>query len=140
MIDMYYSEAIRGRTMASMTMQCSAIDGLQECIHSKNGLFRWSQSMWYWTLFYAVVVYLALSSNFFLLTCFLRYFFATDTIAAVEQKLAHEEFAALYPDDKAAATRAFVSFTGMFGQVQYPKMFRFPFANNNWCLSASSLL
>eukprot|EP00903_Cladosiphon_okamuranus_P017115 g15768.t1 len=33
------------------------------------------------------------------------------------KKMAHEEFAALHPGDQEAATRAFVSFTGMFGQV-----------------------
>lgn len=42
---------------------------------------------------------------------------ATDFIAVVEQKLAHDEFAALHPGDEEAATRAFVSFNGMFGQV-----------------------
>lgn len=35
----------------------------------------------------------------------------------LEQKLAYDEFATLHPDDSEAATQAFVSFTGMFGQV-----------------------
>lgn len=35
----------------------------------------------------------------------------------LEQKLAHDEFAALHPGDQDGATRAFVAFTGMFGQV-----------------------
>ena len=34
-----------------------------------------------------------------------------------EQKLAFEEFAALHPDNPAAASSAFVAFTGLFGQV-----------------------
>lgn len=50
-------------------------------------------------------------------SCFLRCFVATDYVAVVEQKLAHEEFASLHPGDQEAATRAFVAFTGMFGQV-----------------------
>lgn len=35
----------------------------------------------------------------------------------LEQKLAGDEFAALHPDDADAANKAFVGFTGLFGQV-----------------------
>lgn len=36
-----------------------------------------------------------------------------------EQKLANDEFEAMYPGDKDAVTKAFVAFTGLFGQVLF---------------------
>lgn len=39
---------------------------------------------------------------------------------ALEQKLAHDRFAALYPGDQKAANSAFLSFAGMLGQVRRP--------------------
>ena len=35
-----------------------------------------------------------------------------------EQKLAHERFAALYPDDARATLNSFLAFTGMLGQMR----------------------
>lgn len=47
----------------------------------------------------------------------LNFFFFFFPFIALEQKLAGDEFAALHPDDADAANKAFVGFTGLFGQV-----------------------
>lgn len=38
-------------------------------------------------------------------------------VSSREQKLANDEFEARYPGDQDAVTKAFVAFTGLFGQV-----------------------
>ncbi|CAB1118901.1 unnamed protein product [Ectocarpus sp. CCAP 1310/34] len=52
------------------------------------------------------------------------------------KKLANDEFAALYPGDQESATRAFVAFTGMFGQVVFLALILlkgFSYSLNNPC-------
>lgn len=39
------------------------------------------------------------------------------------QNLAHDRFAALYPDDSKVANSAFLSFAGMLGQVWHQSVF-----------------
>lgn len=50
-----------------------------------------------------------------------RAFFASlaRSSSPLEQKLAHDRFAALYPGDQNAAKSAFLAFAGMLGQVRY---------------------
>ena len=52
----------------------------------------------------------------------------------LEQKLAHDRFAALYPGDQNAAKSAFLAFAGMLGQVRYRAQ-RFRTAGLWWILS-----